>query len=72
MSICQLSDVIKRRGSSYNSLKLQLIRDISRHLVNAAFVVPLVGCWHDYVSGSRCRFAYGPADATASHYLFLQ
>ena len=24
------------------------------------------------VSGSRCRFAYGPADATATHYLLLQ
>ena len=27
----------------------------------------VLGCWHDYVSGSRCRFAYGPADATATH-----
>jgi len=25
-----------------------------------------------YVSGSRCRFAYGPADAPATHYLLLQ
>jgi len=25
-----------------------------------------------YVSGSRCRFAYGPADATITHYLLLQ
>ena len=31
-----------------------------------------VGCWHGYVSGSRCRFAYGPADAIATHYLLLQ
>jgi len=23
-------------------------------------------CWHGYLSGARCRFAYGPADATAS------
>jgi len=22
---------------------------------------------HGYVSGSRCRFAYGPADANATH-----
>jgi len=22
------------------------------------------GCWHGYLSGVRCRFAYGPADAT--------
>jgi len=25
-----------------------------------------------YVSGSRCRCAYGPAYATATHYLLLQ
>jgi len=24
------------------------------------------------LAGSRCRFAYGPADATATHYLLLQ
>ena len=24
------------------------------------------------VSGARCRFAYGPADATATHYLLVQ
>jgi len=27
----------------------------------------VTGCWHGYVSGSRCRFACGPADATAIH-----
>jgi len=32
----------------------------------------VVGCWHGYMSGSRCRFAYGPADATATHCLLLQ
>ena len=32
----------------------------------------VVGCWHGYVSGSRYRFAYGPADATATHYLLLR
>jgi len=30
------------------------------------------GCWHGYLSGVRCRFAYGPADATATHCLLLQ
>jgi len=24
------------------------------------------GCWHGYLSGARCRFAYGPADAPAT------
>jgi len=32
-------------------------------------VVVVVGCWRGYVSGERYRFAYGPADATATHYL---
>ena len=27
----------------------------------------MVGCWHGYLSGTRCRLAYGPADATATH-----
>jgi len=25
-----------------------------------------------WLSGMRCRFAYGPSDATATHYLLLQ
>jgi len=31
-----------------------------------------VGCWHGYLSRARCRFANGPADATATHCLLLQ
>ena len=31
-----------------------------------------VRCWHGYLSGARWRLAYGPADATATHYLLLQ
>jgi len=31
----------------------------------------VMGCWHGYLSGARCRFAYCPADATATHYLLL-
>jgi len=30
------------------------------------------GCWHGYLSGSRCRFAYSPADTTAAHCLLLE
>jgi len=30
-----------------------------------------VGCWCGYLSGVRCRLAYGPADATATHCLLL-
>jgi len=32
----------------------------------------VVGCWHAYLSGARCRLTYGPADATATHCLLLQ
>ena len=28
--------------------------------------------WWSYLSGARCRLAYGPADATATHCLLLQ
>ena len=31
----------------------------------------VVGCWCGYLSGARCRLAYGPADATATHCLLL-
>ena len=30
------------------------------------------GVWCGYLSGARCRLAYGPADATATHCLLLQ
>jgi len=26
------------------------------------------GCWYGYLPGARCRFTYGPADATATHH----
>ena len=32
----------------------------------------VVGCWCGYLSGVRCRLAYGPADATATYCLLLQ
>jgi len=32
----------------------------------------VVGCWRGCLSGARCRLAYGPADATATHCLLLQ
>ena len=34
-------------------------------------VKTVVGGWHGYLSGVRCRFAYVPADATATHCLLL-
>ena len=32
----------------------------------------MVGCWRSCLTGARCRLAYGPADATATHCLLLQ
>jgi len=32
----------------------------------------VVGCWRGYLSGARCRLAYGPDDATSTHCLLLQ
>ena len=32
----------------------------------------VVGCWRCCLSGARCRLAYGPADAAATHSLLLQ
>ena len=32
----------------------------------------VVGCWRGYLSGVMCRFACGPADATATRCLLLQ
>jgi len=32
----------------------------------------VMGCWRGYLSWARCRLAYGPADATATHHLLLQ
>jgi len=29
-------------------------------------------CWYGYLSGARCRLAYGTADATAADCLLLQ
>ena len=32
----------------------------------------VVGCWRGYLSGAKCRLAYGTADATATGRLLLQ
>ena len=32
----------------------------------------MVRWWRGYLSGARCRLAYSPADATATHCLLLQ
>ena len=42
---------------------------VGRQEGHPACKIRVVGCWHGYLSGSRCRLAYGPADATATHCL---
>jgi len=32
----------------------------------------VMGCWRGYLSGARCRLAYGSADASVTHCLLLQ
>jgi len=32
----------------------------------------VVGCWRGCLSGTRCKFAYSPADDTVTHCLLLQ
>ena len=42
---------------------------IKGHYVPASLVV---GCWHGYLSGARCRLAHGPVDATVSCFSKVQ
>jgi len=51
---------------SFSALTLLVGRQ-ERH---PAFKKRVVGCWRGYLSRARCRLAYGPADATATHRLF--
>jgi len=44
-----------------------LVGQLEGHLACKNWVV---GCWHGYLSGARCKLAYDPADATATHCLF--
>jgi len=32
----------------------------------------VVRCWHSYLTVAKCRFAYGPADPTATYCILLQ
>jgi len=45
---------------------------VGRQEGHPAYKNSAVGCWHGYLSGARCRLAYGPADSTATHCLLLQ
>ena len=40
---------------------------VGQHEGHPACKNRVVGCWCGYQSGAKCRLAYGPADATATH-----
>ena len=56
---------LTEESSAFSALRL-LVGWQEGHLVCKNWV----GCWHGYLSGARCRLAYVPADATATHSLF--
>jgi len=58
----------KERLRSFSALTLL----VGRQEGHPACKNRVVGCWRGYLSGARCRLAYGPADATATHCLLLQ
>jgi len=45
---------------------------VGRQEGHPAYKTSVVGYWHGYLYGARCRLAYGPADAAATHCLLLQ
>ena len=45
---------------------------LSSHHLSIYYYYASGGYWHGYLSGARCRLAYGPADATATYCLLLQ
>ena len=64
MIFCWLS----RSDSAFSALTLS----VGRQEGHPACRNWVMGCWRGYLSGARCRLAYGPADATATDCLLLQ
>jgi len=58
----------KAEGVAFSALTLL----VGRQEGHPACKKRVVRCWRGYLSGTRCRLAYGPADATATHCLLLQ
>ena len=58
----------RRNRSAFSALMLL----VGRQEGHPACKNWVVGCWHGYLSGARCRLTYGTADATATHCLLLQ
>ena len=50
------------------SYKLSAVPSVLWHLAGRQPVKNwVVRCWHDYLSGARCRLACGPANANTTH-----
>jgi len=64
----QLFLCLSRAVSAFSALTLL----VGRQEGHPACKKRVVGCWHGCLFGARCRLAYGPADATATHCLLLQ
>jgi len=50
----------------YQCVGVALTRLVGRRKGTRSVKNRVVGCWRGYLSGARCRLAYGPADATAT------
>ena len=66
--IHQFLSSIKTVSCAFSALTLL----VGRQEGHPACKKRVVGCWRGCLSGARCRRAYGPADATATHCLLLQ
>jgi len=60
--------LLRHYECAFSALML-LVGQQKGHLARKNWVV---GCWHGYASGLRCRSADGPADSPATHCLLLQ
>ena len=67
---CRFS-VLQQSPVNFHSSKVK--KTLHLHYVQKKFFYTFTEWWDAgmAVSGSRCKFAYGPADATATHYLLL-
>ena len=63
-----VNQLVTTLGFAFSALKLL----VGRQEGHPACKNRVVECWRGYLSGARCRLAYGPADAIATHCFLLQ
>jgi len=64
--------VFRRLLVAFSALTLLVGRQEGHLVCKKNCMVDVRLSWRGYLSGARCRIAYGPADATATHCLLLQ